>query len=96
MVLSGAPDQGEVNSRSRDRVSALERIEEGPVQIVERLPGLERIALSVIKHERVEIHLPGKPRKPKNPSSPSIGSSSGQKNMTNPPKPSARRTQPVR
>ncbi|KAF2558158.1 hypothetical protein F2Q68_00014552 [Brassica cretica] len=52
MVLSGAPDQGEVNSRSRDRVSALERIEEGPVQTVERLPALERIALSVEESQR--------------------------------------------
>ncbi|KAF2558159.1 hypothetical protein F2Q68_00014551 [Brassica cretica] len=52
MVLPGAPDQGEVNSRSRDRVLALERIEEGPVQTVERLRTLERIALPVEEPQR--------------------------------------------
>ncbi|CAN7053750.1 unnamed protein product, partial [Brassica rapa subsp. trilocularis] len=52
MVLPGALEQGEVNSRSRDRVPALERIEEVQVQTVERLPALERIALPVEEHQR--------------------------------------------
>ncbi|KAG5380702.1 hypothetical protein IGI04_028544, partial [Brassica rapa subsp. trilocularis] len=133
MVLPGALEQGEVNSRSRDRVPALERIEEVQVQTVERLPALERIALPVEEHQRsgglsssllarlqdVEVryedeeHLspllaegssrrqlniisPGNQGSPRIPAALRLGSSSGQKNATNPPKPSVRRTQPAR
>ncbi|KAJ4871051.1 Uncharacterized protein Rs2_47325 [Raphanus sativus] len=40
MNLSSAPEPGEVNSRSRERISALERLEERPT---ERVPALERL-----------------------------------------------------
>lgn len=43
MILPVAPEQGEVISRSRERISALARIEEGNNHSSSRIPALERL-----------------------------------------------------
>nr|VDD52071.1 unnamed protein product [Brassica oleracea] len=43
MTLPAAPENDEVNSRSRDRISALERIEDRPFQPPARISAFERI-----------------------------------------------------
>ncbi|CAN6925486.1 unnamed protein product [Brassica oleracea] len=43
MTLPAAPENDEVNSRSQDRISVLERIEDRPFQPPTRISAIERV-----------------------------------------------------